>query len=184
MALLTGKKIQEEVGSGRITVDPFKVEQCNSSSYDYRLGPTLFILDFNGEHEGAPVIDPRLEMKYKEIEIPKSGFLLEPGRAYLGSTLEKIGSPVYPGMLTGKSSIGRLFVQNHVCAGFIDPGFFDHITLEITAELPVLVFPKMRFGQVFWFESVGDLEPYHGKYKHTDFSGKPRPSRAHLDWDK
>lgn len=183
MALLSGNKIKKDVEDGKIMIDPFNHEQCNSSSYDYRLGPVLKILDFNNVHEnGTPFVDPRLEMKYEEVTIPKSGYLLEPGRAYLGATIEKLGSKFYPSMVTGKSSIGRLFIQNHVCAGFIDPGFYNHVTLEITAQLPTLIFPGMRFGQICWMESVGELELYKGKY--NEVSSSATPSRIHLDWDK
>ena len=183
MAWLTGKEIHKQVKLGRINVEPFTEAQCNPNSYDYRIGPTLRILKCNSEANGVPCIDLRKPMVYDEVKIPETGFLLEPGKAYLGTTIEKIGSNFYPSLVTGKSSLGRLFIENHVCAGLIDIGFFNHVTLEIKAQLPTLIFPNMRFGQAFWFESVGECELYKGKYGAERGSNIAEPSRSYLDWD-
>ncbi len=179
MGWLTGNELKKQVGTGRIRIDPFHEQQVNPNSYDYRLANLLRILRFNGEHNGAPCIDPRLPMEYDEVIIPSTGYLLEVEKAYLGSTMEKFGSDFYAALVTGKSSIGRLFIKNHACAGLIDQGFFNHITLEITAKLPILVFPGMRFGQIFWFESIGECELYKGKY--GDIDNAARPSLIQLD---
>lgn len=178
---LTGKEVQKQVSLGRIAIAPFRKNQCNPNSYDYRLGKILRILRANSVFNGVPCIDPKLEMKFEKIEIPRNGYLLLTENAYLGSTMEKFGSKSYASLVTGKSSIGRLFVKNHACAGLIDQGFFNHITLEITAKLPTIVYPGMRFGQIFWFTSVGECELYKGKYGRGD--NVARPSKIHLDWD-
>lgn len=178
---LTGLEIARQVKLGGIRIEPFNPAQCNPNSYDYRLGRLLRLLEFNSEFNGIPCIDPRLPMKYTEIEIPKTGYLMLTERAYLGSTMEKFGSDHYAALVTGKSSVGRLFVKNHACAGLIDQGFFNYITLEMTAKLPTLVFPGMRFGQIFWFTSVGECELYYGKYNKR--SNVARPSQIHLDWE-
>ena len=121
-------------------------------------------------------------MKYREYIIPETGYLLLTENAYLGSTVEKFGTDHYASLVTGKSSIGRLFVKNHACAGLIDQGFLNHITLEITAKMPTLIFPGMRFGQVYWFESVGECELYKGKYNEGE--NMAEPSKIIRDWDK
>ena len=180
MSWLTGLEIQRQVNLNRIRIDPFNSEQCNPNSYDYRLGNTLKILEFNSEFEGQPCIDPRLEMKYQEVEIPETGYLLQTELAYLGYTQERCGSDHFAALVTGKSSIGRLFIKNHACAGLIDQGFYNHITLEITAKLPTLIFPGMRFGQIFWFKSEGECQLYRGKYLEIN---KGLPSQIRKDWD-
>ena len=182
MSWLTGDEINKQVQSGRIKIEPFSEKQCNPNSYDYRLANILRILRPNSIFDRVPCIDPRLEMKYEEVEIPKSGYLLLTENAYLGSTMEKFGSDFYASLVTGKSSIGRLFIKNHACAGLIDQGFMNHITLEITAKIPTLVFPGMRFGQIFWFESVGECKLYKGKY--SKGNNVARPSKIHLDWEE
>ncbi len=180
MGWLTGKQVVREVESGRIRIEPFSARQVNPNSYDYRLAPMLRRLMPNSERDGAPCVDPMLEMVYDEIGIPAGGFLMRVEEAYLGHTVETFGSEHFASLCTGKSSVGRLFIKNHACAGLIDQGFFGHITLEMTAKLPTVVYAGMRIGQMFWFESVGECELYDGKYG----EGKGNaaiPSRIHLD---
>ncbi|MDZ4662375.1 MAG: 2'-deoxycytidine 5'-triphosphate deaminase [Pseudomonadota bacterium] len=180
MAWLTGPEITKQVRLGRIRIDPFRLDQCNPNSYDYRLGNTLKLLKLNSQHKGTPCIDPRLPSLYEEVVIPTDGYLLETPNAYLGYTVEQFGSDHYACLVTGKSSVGRLFVKNHACAGPIDQGFFGHITLEITAKLPTLIFPGMKLGQIFFFEVCGKPNLYNGKYKENN---KGIPSQIIKDWD-
>lgn len=182
MSWLTGLRVADEVASGRIVIDPFDPAQLQPNSYDYRLAPKLRILRLNGAFHGVPCIDPRKEMVYEEVVIPPDGYLLQTESAYLGYTVERFGSKHFASLVTGKSSIGRLFIKNHACAGLIDQGFENHITLEITAKLPTLVFPHMRFGQVFWFESAGECALYAGKYNQGDNAGEP--SKIFQDWNQ
>lgn len=182
MSWLTGGEIKKQYKKGRIRIETFNEEQLNPNSYDYRLGNLLRRLIPNSSVDGVLCIDPRKDMKYEEIIIPETGYLLRTEHAYLGHTMEKFGSDHYASLVTGKSSIGRLFVKNHACAGLIDQGFYNYITLEITAKLPTIIFPGMRFGQIFWFESVGECELYDGKYGKCDNAA--HPSKIILDWNK
>ncbi len=165
MSWLSGAKITGEVLKKHIVIDPFHPNQINPNSYDYRLSPILKRVLPNSHLGATPVIDPRVLTKYESIYIPDTGYLLEPHQAYLGSTVEKFGSNKYASLVTGKSSVGRLFIQNHCCAGLIDQGFFGSITLEITVTHPVLIFPEMRFGQIYWYRVFGDPLLYSGKYQ-------------------
>ena len=164
MGWLTGRKVLEETRKGKIIISPFNEDQLNPNSYDYRLAPILRRLLPNSSRDGIDCIDPKLPMKCEDIIIPENGFLMKVEDAYLGHTVEKFGSDYYASLCTGKSSIGRLFIKNHACAGLIDQGFFGHITLEMTAKLPTIIYPNMRLGQIFWFESIGDIHLYNGKY--------------------
>lgn len=178
MGWLTGKQVVEEIGCGSIRIEPFRLDQVNPNSYDYRLAPLLRRLLPNSERSGIPCVDPAIEMQYEEIEIPPSGFLMKAEHAYLGHTTERFGSTRFASLCTGKSSIGRLFIKNHACAGLIDQGFFGHITLEMTAKLPAVIYAGMRIGQIFWFNSVGECTLYDGKYCDGNAAV---PSRLHLD---
>lgn len=180
MSWITGNSIISNVNAGKIKIEPFDKKQCNPNSYDYRLAPKLKTLIPNSTFKGKPCLDPRLEMKYEEVIIPETGFLLETEKAYIGYTVEKFGSDHYASLVTGKSSIGRLFINNHSVAGLVDQGFHGHITLEITVKLPVLVFPNMRFGQIFWFTGEGDCALYNGKYNNDSNNGTM--SKIMTDW--
>ena len=179
MGWLTGEQITIEMRYKRITIEPFSEEQVNPNSYDYRLGPTIKRLLPNSNYQGQTFLDPKKPMRYKEIELTSRGHLLLPGQAYLGHTIEVFGSDHFASLVTGKSSIGRLFIHNHICAGLIDQGFLGQITLEIEVQLPTVVYPQMRFGQIFWFESIGPVKLYSGRYHHQKLA---TPSQIYEDF--
>jgi len=180
LSWLTGLEIKKQIDAGIIKIAPFDVAQCNPNSYDYRLGKYLKKLKFNSIFDGKACIDPKKPMQYEEFEIPETGYLLETPNAYIGYTVEKFGSDHFASLVTGKSSIGRLFIKNHACAGLIDQGFYGHITLEITAKLNTVIYPGMRFGQIFWFSSKGDCDLYDGRYLNANDGV---PSKISNDWD-
>ena len=181
MGWLTGKEIEKQVERGKIHIEPYNRSQINPNSYDYRLAPEIKILLTNNVIDDIECIDPRRQMNFRELIIGENGLVLIPGLGYLASTMEEFGSDFYASLCTGKSSIGRLFLQNHACAGLIDQGFFGHITLEITVTLPVVVYSGMRIGQIFWFESVGEALLYSGKYMKQNES---LPSQIYKDIEK
>jgi dCTP deaminase len=181
LSWLTGQEITKQVRKGLIRINPFDESQCNPNSYDYRLSPFLKKLKFNSSFDGKACIDPRKEMIYEEIVIPETGYLLETPNAYLGHTIEKFGSNIFASLVTGKSSVGRLFIKNHACAGLVDLGFHGHITLEITAKLNTVIYPYMRLGQIFWFSTSGERKLYQGKYLDTNDG---TPSKIAEDWDE
>lgn len=155
---LTGNEIKAEYLAGKIFISDFQEDQLNSNSYNYRLSPKLRRLT-NGE------IDLQKEDSFEELIIPPEGLVLLPGECYLGATLEIFGSEFYASLVTGRSSVGRKFVTNHVTAGLIDQGFKGTITLEITVQKPTRVYPGISFGQIFWFATQGTPRLYQGKYQ-------------------
>lgn len=179
MGWITGEQIRIETRYKRITIDPFYPEQVNPNSYDYRLGPRVKRLLPNSSYGDQLFLDPKKPMKCEEIELSTRGYLLFPGEAYLGHTVEVFGSDYFASLVTGKSSIGRLFIHNHICAGLIDQGFLGQITLEIEVQLPTVIYPNMRFGQIFWFESSGPVKLYSGRYRNQKSA---TPSQIYEDF--
>jgi deoxycytidine triphosphate deaminase len=156
---LTGSEIVECVRKGLITIQPFNEEQVNPNSYNYRLGTRLHRLT-------STELDMLSEDEFEDFDIGSSGVVLEPGECYLGHTLETFGSCNYASLITGRSSVGRKFVTNHVTAGLIDVGFLGEITLEITVQKRTRVYAGLPFGQIFWFSLHGSPDPlYNGKYQ-------------------
>jgi dCTP deaminase len=169
---LSGSRIHDAVDRGEILIDPYSVNQLNPNSYNYRLGPTLRRLT-------SVEIDLMEEDEYEELTIPDNGVTLLPGECYLGSTLERFGSNYFASLVTGRSSVGRKFVTNHITAGLVDVGFFGQITLEITVQRPTRVYSEVLFGQIFWFSVFGDPIPqYSGKYQSQQ---GPTTSRIFLE---
>lgn len=168
---LTGNEIIKQHRAERITITDFDEKAVNANSYNYHLGRTILRLE---ERE----LDARKPARFSEHSIPDDGFVLMPGECYLGRTQEVFGSNFYASLVTGRSSVGRMFVTNHITAGLIDQGFLGSITLEITAQRPTRVYAGMPFGQIFWFAVEGEARLYSGKYQGQM---APTPSRLHLD---
>ena len=137
--LLSDRDIADEVSKGRVRVEPFSEGMIQPSSVDVRLDRFFRVF----ENHKYSVIDPSIEQAELTREVAVSQdehFILHPGEFVLASTYEVITLPDdIAGRLEGKSSLGRLGLLTHSTAGFIDPGFSGHITLELSnvANLPV-----------------------------------------------
>src|SRR5699024_5604002 len=138
-----------ELDDGRLVVDPLDPSLIQPSSVDVRLAG-LFRVFNNSRYTH---IDPAQQPDaLTEMFEPAAGdpFVLHPGEFVLGATLERVELPDdRAGRLEGKSSLGRLGLLTHSTAGFIDPGFGGHITLELSnvANLPITLWPGMKIGQ-------------------------------------
>ena len=152
--ILTGSKIAEEISTGDIFIDPFDENQINPNSYNYRLGNTLKVFDyFDGE-----------KSVFKKIKIPEDGYVLEPGKMYLGHTKETIGSSKYAMSLIGRSSLGRYGLFLQVSANLGHTTSRHKWTLELVAAKAIKLYPGMKIGQVSFWRNLGDVEKYNGKY--------------------
>src|SRR5699024_1280748 len=129
--LLSDHDILAELDSGRITVDPFTDGMIQPSSIDVRLDKYFRVFD----NHKYPHIDPAMDQSDLTRPIETDGddiFILHPGEFVLGSTYETVALPNdIAARLEGKSSLGRLGLMTHSTAGFIDPGFSGHVTLEL-----------------------------------------------------
>jgi dCTP deaminase len=138
-------------------------------------------------------IDPSLQQDELTSLVEPEGdepFVLHPGEFVLGSTFEQITLPDdLAGRLEGKSSLGRLGLLTHSTAGFIDPGFNGHITLELSnvANLPIILWPGMKIGQLCLFRLSSPAEhPYGSAGVGSRYQGQrgPTPSRAYLNFQR
>ena len=142
--ILTGKQIDKEIRNGNIRISPYSYALMNPNSYNYRLGNVIYKVTDD-------VVDSKCETSYEKILIPKTGYCLQPGTLYLGSTLECIGSDVYSMQLIGRSSIGRLGLFLQISAPLGHMGTYHCWTLELKVVQPLVVYPQMKIGQVsFW----------------------------------
>jgi dCTP deaminase len=119
---------------------------------------------------------------------PKEAFVLHPGEFVLASTYEVVTLPDdIAGRLEGKSSLGRLGLLTHSTAGFIDPGFSGHVTLELSnvATLPIKLWPGMKIGQLCLFRLTSPAEnPYGSAIHGSRYQGQrgATASKAHLNF--
>ncbi len=181
--LLSDRDIRAEIAAGRVVVDPYDKEMVQPSSIDVRLDRLFRVF----ENHRYPHIDPSEEQSDLTRLVEPTGdepFILHPGEFVLASTYEVITLPDdIAGRLEGKSSLGRLGLLTHSTAGFIDPGFSGHVTLELSnvATLPIKLWPGMKIGQLCLFRLSSSAEhPYGSAVYGSRYQGQrgPTPSRS------
>nr|WP_232959276.1 dCTP deaminase [Corynebacterium marambiense] len=185
--LLSDRDIRARINSGDLVIDPFDPHLVQPSSIDVRMD--RFFRVFNNSRYTH--IDPKLRQDELTslVEVGEDDpFVLHPGEFILGATLEKFTLPAnLAGRLEGKSSLGRLGLLTHSTAGFIDPGFSGHITLELSnvANLPIILWPGMKVGQLALFCMSSPAEvPYGASELGSKYQGQrgPTPSKAYLNF--
>jgi len=187
--LISDRDIRTELDSGRIGLDPYDPKMIQPASVDVRLDRFFRLFD---NHKYAH-IDPSLEQpeltRLVEVEAGEP-FILHPGEFVLGSTYEQVTLPDdVAARLEGKSSLGRLGLLTHSTAGFIDPGFSGHVTLELSnmATLPIKLWPGSKIGQLCFFKLSSSAEhPYGDGTYGNRYQGQrgPTASRSHLNFHR
>ena len=179
--LLSDRDIRAEITAGRVAVEPFAESMVQPSSVDVRLDRFFRVF----ENHKYSVIDPSIEQSdlTREVAVEANEeFILHPGEFVLASTYEVITLPDdIAGRLEGKSSLGRLGLLTHSTAGFIDPGFSGHITLELSnvANLPVKLFPGMKIGQLCLIKLSSPAEnPYGSALYGSRYQGQRGPTAS------
>ena len=185
--VLSDRSIREEIDAGRIIIDPLGENAIQPASVDVHLDRGFLVfrnsrLPYIDIRKGAEELTERVEIT---DDVP---FILHPGEFVLGSTLENIGLPNdLVARVEGKSSLGRLGLLIHSTAGYVDPGFKGHLTLDLSnvANLPITLYFGMKIGQLSYVRLTSEAEfPYGSpelgsKYqRQTDATA----SRIHQDF--
>ena len=187
--LLSDRDIQAEIAAGRVQLEPFDTAMVQPSSVDVRLDRYFRVF----ENHRYPHIDPAAEQPELTRMVEPAGdepFILHPGEFALASTYEVVTLPDdVAGRLEGKSSLGRLGLLTHSTAGFIDPGFSGHVTLELSnvATLPIKLWPGMKIGQLCLFRLSSPAEHPYGSAKYgSRYQGQrgPTPSKSFLNFHR
>ncbi len=187
--LLSDRDLKAEIDAGRVGVEPYAESMIQPSSIDVRLDRWFRVF----ENHKYPHIDPSIEQPDLTRLIEPDGddpFILHPGEFVLGSTFEVVTLPDdIAGRLEGKSSLGRLGLLTHSTAGFIDPGFSGHVTLELSnvANLPIMLWPGMKIGQLCLFRLSSPAEHPYGSEKYgSRYQGQrgPTPSRSFANFHR
>ena len=187
--LLSDRDIKSELGTGRIALEPYEPAMIQPSSIDVRLDRYFRLFD----NHKYPFIDPAEDQpeltRLVEVD-PNQPFILHPGEFVLGSTFESVSLPDdVAARLEGKSSLGRLGLLTHSTAGFIDPGFSGHVTLELSnvATLPIKLWPGMKIGQMCFFRLSSPAEKPYGSSEYSSrYQGQrgPTASRSYLNFHR
>ncbi len=183
--LLSDRDLKKALADGRMGLTPYDEAMVQPSSIDVRLDRYFRVF---ANHRYTH-IDPSVQQDDLTEMVEPDGdepFVLHPGEYVLGSTLEVItlGDDL-ASRLEGKSSLGRLGLLTHSTAGFIDPGFSGHVTLELSnvANLPIKLYPGMKIGQICVLQLSSPSEHPYGSSvygsRYQDQRG-PTPSRFYL----
>lgn len=184
--ILSDRSIRDAIESGRLGIVPFDPALIQPSSIDVRLD-NKFLVFRNTKRAFIDVKQPADDLM-EMIEVgPEEPMFLHPHEFVLGSTVERVRIPNdLVGRLDGRSSLGRLGVVIHSTAGFIDPAFEGHVTLEISnlANLPIALYPGMRIGQISFSQMTTPAERPYGPARGSKYSGQrvPTASRLYLDF--
>lgn len=163
--ILTGPAIKTAVKKGHVFIRPFDEINLNPNSYNYHLATRL-------------LVQTRRRQGWQPIELSPKGYVLKPGKVYLGATFEQIGSDRFVTLLLGRSSIGRLGIFLNVTADLGHLGSCSHWTLELTVVQPVRIYPNMKIGQVsFWLTDETSANHYRGRYS-RDSEAVPNRDRS------
>jgi dCTP deaminase len=187
--LLSDRDIKSEIDKKRVVLEPCDLNMIQPSSVDVRLD-RLFRTFENHKYAHIDPAENQPELTREVGVASKEAFILHPGEFVLGSTYEVITLPDdIAGRLEGKSSLGRLGLLTHSTAGFIDPGFSGHVTLELSnvANLPIKLWPGMKIGQLALFRLSSPAEhPYGSSVYGSRYQGQrgPTPSKAYLNFHK
>jgi dCTP deaminase len=180
--VLADRTIRRLLEEGGIEIDPFDGELIQPSSVDVRVD-RFFRVFHNARYPYIDVREPQEELT-ELVEIgDEQPFILHPGEFVLGSTLERIRLPDdLVARLEGKSSLGRLGLLIHSTAGFIDPGWDGHVTLELSnvANLPITIYHEMKIGQISFMQLTEPTStPYGSSSLGSKYQGQrgPTPSR-------
>ena len=187
--VLSDRTIREEVEAKRIVISPLDPSDIQPASVDLHLDRKLLLF----RNSRRPLIDvhENLEGLTEMEEIHDAQpFILHPGEFILASTLEYIALPAdLVARLEGKSSLGRIGLLIHSTAGYVDPGWNGHLTLELSnvSNLPVTLYYGMKIGQISYLKLTTPADNLYGseglgsKYQGQT---KPTASRAYQDFRK
>lgn len=158
--ILSGREIINNIENGKIEIVPFCQTKVNQNSYDVSLGKNLLVYT-------EDYVDTAKKNEYKEIIIPKEGYILEKNKFYVGHIVEYIGSDYFVPLLHCKLTIAKLGLFIHITANLIDIGNHCNFSLQIYPTENVKVYPGMNIAQISFWNVYGDIRLYKGKYKNV-----------------
>jgi dCTP deaminase len=187
VSLLSDRDIARVLTNGQVRLTPLDLELIQPASIDVRLDDELLIFH---PIDAYADIDPKYPQAMQQMQLHADGyFLLLPGQFALGSTREELSlDGTLAARLEGKSSLGRLGLLTHATAGFIDPGFTGHVTLELVnvSGRPLRLYPGMRIGQLAFFDLTSRCTLSYGEERgsHYQHQRGPTPSRSYLQFTR
>ena len=187
--VLSDRTIREKIEQGRIIIRPLGEGCIQPASVDIHLDRQVLVFRNNR----VPYIDIRSNAEHlteKVVIGDDDAFMLHPGEFVLGSTLEHVELPDdLVARLEGKSSLGRIGLLIHSTAGYVDPGWKGHLTLELSnvSNLPITLYHRMKIGQISFLQLTAPAERLYGSAElGSKYQGQqsPTPSRIYREFER
>lgn len=204
MSVLSDRTIRERISKGDLIIEPLEDPDhaIGPASVDFRLGNKFTVFKIANNI----IIDPknyddklkqtltlennRTLSRHEYTDVYEGGdkpFVIHPGDFILGKVHERIKLPPDIGaMVNGRSSLGRIGLIIHSTAGWADPGFDGHITLEITniGKLPIKLYPGMRVGQFILYSMSTPADIPYDKRKQSKYNKEKGATQSKIHLDK
>jgi dCTP deaminase len=181
--VLSDRTIRERIEQGRIIIQPLGDGCIQPASVDVHLDRRVLVFRNNR----VPYVDIRTnaEQLTEKVTIGDDDpFMLHPGEFVLGSTLEHVELPAdLVARLEGKSSLGRIGLLIHSTAGYVDPGWKGHLTLELSnvSNLPITLYHRMKIGQISFLELTTPAERLYGSAElGSKYQGQQEPTASRI----
>lgn len=187
--VLSDRSIREALVSARLAIEPLAEDALQPASVDIRLDRQFRVFR-NHRDSYIDVREPVEDLTEVETVKDDEPFVLHPGEFVLGSTLERVRlGPDLVARVEGKSSLGRLGLLVHATAGYVDPGWDGHLTMELSnvANLPIRLYYGMKIGQLSFLELSTEAErPYGSPDLRSKYQGQtgPTASRGYSDYQR
>ena len=187
--VLSDRSIREALAAGRLEIEPLAEDALQPASVDIRLDRQFRVFR-NHRESYIDVREPVGDLTEVEQVEDDEPFVLHPGEFVLGSTLERVRlGPDLVARVEGKSSLGRLGLLVHATAGYVDPGWDGHLTMELSnvANLPTRLYFGMKIGQLSFLELTTPAErPYGSPELRSKYQGQtgPTASRGYTDYGR
>jgi len=181
MTVLSDREIRRKIYENEIIVEPLDLsEQIQPASLDIRLGT-----QFSKFPDDVECIDVNTNVRDEMISWISNVITIQPNSFILANTIGNFQIPKGIGAeIRGRSSLGRMGIEVHSCAGWVDPGFEGELVLEISnnSNASIELDSKTRVAQMV-FHELG--EPAIVGYGETEnkYQGQSgaTPSKIHQD---
>lgn len=165
--ILSDKDIRNLIDEKLLLIEPFDQNNLRESSIKLHLGKKILKYDEN------ILIDLKDEssIKYSEIEIPESGYVMKPNDFLVGVTKEKVTIPNgFMGWIETRGSVASIGLQMHFCDAHIDPGSSLNITLQLknNSNHSIKIYPDFYVVKLYIFKMTSDSDnTYNGVFQNS-----------------
>ena len=159
---LTSQAIKDEVRNGTICIDDFNEAQLQPNGYNLRLDREMIVYR-------QAVLNPRMQNKYERFAIPDEGFVLRPGKLYVGRTVEHIRALRHVPVMSGRFSLDAIGLEVRVSGGIGNVGYTGRLQLALSCIHDIIIYPDMEIVQLCFATLHGWLsDSYKGLYQDSD----------------